>query len=604
MSVSAHTNSDSTLTSEVCEEPLNRAMDENPLNMDSGLEYQATGQGLASSARLASDGRIEISLDLKESIPELPNDYAHEVAEFALDKEGWKDVPKMNIVIMVVGSRGDVQPFVALGNELRKDGHRVRLATHLMFRSFVQESGIEFFNIGGDPQQLMSYMVKNPGLLPGIESISNGDIGRKRAMLTEMFDGCWRSCHERDEPSGTQFAADAIIANPPAFAHVHCAEALGTPLLLSFSKTPTKSYAHPLVCINRTNAQPGLTNYLSFALADLLTWQGIGDIINEFRSKKLRLPALTLRSGAGLVDRLKVPWTYCMNPALVPPPNDWQNNIDTVGFYFMDLATSFKPSDDLLAFLKDGPPPVYIGFGSIVVDDPKRFSDIIFEATAQASVRAVVSAGWGGLGGSSIPPHIHILGSVPHDWLFSRVSAVVHHGGAGTTAIGLRLGKPTVVVPFFGDQFFWGRMVHQGGAGPEPIPHKELTAENLRDALKFALSPAARQGAQQMSEKMQNEDGVHKGVNSFYQHLPLLNMRCEMDPSLLAVWWSTKHCLKLSAFAAQVLADANMIDINELHLHRSKEYDSRKDISDPVTGGGSAIFWTVTHYYAGIAQIF
>ncbi|KAH7911918.1 glycosyltransferase family 1 protein [Hygrophoropsis aurantiaca] len=585
------------------------SVDIGSIRMDPNIEYaeyQASGQGLSSSARISDDGRIIISLDLKKKLPDIPLDYAREVREFAVDDKTWKDVPSMNIVIMIVGSRGDVQPYVALGKKLLTDGHRVRLATHETFRSFVQEAGLEFFNIGGDPQALMSYMVKNPGLMPGFESATNGDIGRKRKMLTEMINGCWRACHQPDDNTGESFAADAIISNPPAFAHVHCAEALGIPLLLTFTMpwSPTKTFPHPLVNINTSNAEPGLTNYLSYALADLLTWQGIGDIINDFRKKTLGLSILTLRSGAGLVDRLKIPWTYCMSPTLIPPPQDWKNHIDVVGFYFLQLGTSYEPPADLAAFLADGPPPVYIGFGSIVVDDPNAMSKMIFEATAQASVRAVVSAGWGGLGGMDIPAHIHILGNVPHDWLFDRVSAVVHHGGAGTTAIGLRMGRPTVVVPFFGDQPFWGMMIHKGGAGPKPIPHKQLTIENLRDAIKFAISPGAQRAAKSMAEKIKHEDGLDKGVNSFYKHLPLLNMRCDLDPRRLAVWWSTKYCLKLSAFAAQVLVDARCFDMKELDLHRSKEYDSRKDITDPITGGGSAIFWTVTHYYAGIAQIF
>ncbi|KAJ7778801.1 UDP-Glycosyltransferase/glycogen phosphorylase [Mycena maculata] len=571
-------------------------------------EYKSTGKGLASTARVLPDGRIVISLDLKKKLPDLPEGHAQDIQEFAVDKTEWRRYPSMNIVIMIVGSRGDVQPYVALGKLLLADGHRVRIASHETFRTFVNEAGLEFFNIGGNPQDLMSYMVKNPGLMPGMTSLTNGDISRKRKMLTEMINGCWLSCHSPCQETGRTFAADAIISNPPAFAHVHCAEALGIPLLLSFTMpwSPTASFPHPLVNIKSSNAENGLTNYLSYALADIMTWQGIGDLVNNFRTRTLGLEPLSLRSGPSLVDRVKIPWTYCMSPALVPKPNDWKNYIDVVGFYFLDLATSYTPPDDLAAFLAAGEPPVYIGFGSVVVDDAEAMTKTIFAATAQAGVRALVSAGWGGLGGTSIPSHIFILGNVPHDWLFDkeRVSAVVHHGGAGTTAVGLEKGRPTVVVPFFGDQGFWGSMIHKAGAGPKPIPHKKLNIDNLRDALKFAISPAAKNAAKGMAEQIQREDGVRKGVDSFYRHLPLLNMRCDVDPSRLAVWWSTEYCLKLSAFAAQVLIDAKLLEVASLDLHRTKEYDTRKQVSDPVTGGASAIYWTVTHWYAGIARIF
>ncbi|KAF8968242.1 glycosyltransferase family 1 protein [Flammula alnicola] len=560
------------------------AVDANHLN-------PAIRQGLDSIASINADGRISLDLDLKNDAPDMPQDHALDVEEFAVDKKHWNACPTMNIVIMIVGSRGDVQPYVALGKRFIKDGHRVRIATHETFRQFVTDAGLEFFNIGGNPQDLMSYMVKNPGLMPGFESLTNGDIVNKRKMLTEMIEGCWLSCHSPCPISGREFTADAIISNPPAFAHIHCAEALGIPLLLSFSESPTVAFAHPLVNIT-SNAGSGVSNYLSYAAADLLTWQGVGDIINHFRTSKLGLSPLNILSGPGYVDRLKVPWTYCMSPALVPKPDDWKNNIDVPGFYFLDLATSYRPPPELVTFLL----LEKLLFGSVVVDDPAALSQIIFDATEQAGVRALVSSGWGGLGGVSVPSHIFMLGNIPHDWLFDkeRVSAVVHHGGAGTTAIGLAKGRPTVVVPFFGDQGFWGSMIYKAGAGPKPVPHTELTVQKLKDALMYVISPAAKTAASELAQKIHEEDGVHRGADSFYKHLPLLNMRCDLDPSRLAVWWSTEQYLKLSAFAAQTLVDLNLISLQTLVLHRPKEYQPQKT-ADPTGGGASAVFWSLTH---------
>ncbi|KDQ59788.1 glycosyltransferase family 1 protein [Jaapia argillacea MUCL 33604] len=580
-------------------------------------EYTSSGKGLASSARVTSDGRIVVSLDLRKHLPELPDDgssYAQDVKEFAVDekvegKEG--DVPRLNIVIMIVGSRGDVQPFIALGQRLLQNGHRVRIATHETFKTFVTSYGLEFFNIGGNPQDLMSYMVKNPGLMPGWQSLTNGDIGRKRTMLREMMNGCWRACNNADQQSGEPFAADAIISNPPAFAHAHCAEALGIPLLLSFTMpwSPTRSFPHPLASIKTSNAEKGLSNYLTYALADMLTWQGMGDIVNSLRCDTLHLPALTSQTGPGLVDRMKVPFTYCLSPALVPKPVDWKNYIDIVGFYFMDPDANYEPPADLKAFLDAGEPPIYIGFGSVVVDDPDKMTTILLEAIKTTNIRALLYAGWGGLGtnSSSVPPNVFILDkntNIPHDWLFRHVSAVVHHGGAGTTAAGLRWGKPTIVVPFFGDQFFWGMMIHRAGGGPEPIPQKELSVDNLSAGLRYVLTPTARRAAERMGEQIRGEDGVANGLQSFYKHLPLLNMRCDLIPSKVAVWWCTKYCLRLSALAAQVLIDAGHLSSSDLDLHRSKEYETRKKATDPFTGGAAAIFFTITHYYGGIAEIF
>ncbi|KAL0566939.1 hypothetical protein V5O48_015053 [Marasmius crinis-equi] len=370
--------------------------------------------------------------------------------------------------------------------------------------------------------------------------------------------------------------------------------------------TPTTEFHHPLVNVQESNARRGMTNYLSYALADILTWQGIGDLVNTFRQDRLKLKTLTFRSGPSLVDALKVPWTYCMSHALVPKPPDWKSHIDIVGFYFLDLATSYTPPDDLAEFLAAGDPPVYIGFGSVVVEDATAMTETVFEATRRAGVRALVSAGWGGLGGLIIPPHIFILGNIPHDWLFDneRVVAVVHHGGAGTTAAGLAKGRPTVVVPFFGDQAFWGNMIHRAGAGPVPIHHKDLNVENLCDAITYAISPEAKDAARKMAEQIRNEDGVNAGVDSFYWHLPLRNMRCDLDPTRLAEWWSTEHCLKLSGLAAQLLADTAKIDMHTLDLHRPKEYIlTKKGVTDPISGGATALFWSLTHVYEGLVQL-
>src|SRR5436305_14366449 len=188
------------------------------------------------------------------------------------------------------------------------------------------------------------------------------------------------------------------------------------------------------------------------------------------------------------------------SPALIPKPRDWGNHINISGFFFLELATGYTPPPDLADFLAAGPPPVYIGFGSIVVDDPNAMTKMIFEAVRKTGQRALVSKGWGGLGADEIgvPDGVFMLGNVPHDWLFKYVSCVVHHGGAGTTAAGISMGKPTVIVPFFGDQPFWGSMVARAGAGPQPIPYKHLTADALAAAITKALEPVTLERAKEL----------------------------------------------------------------------------------------------------------
>ena len=206
---------------------------------------------------VSNDGRVNVDLNSKlalslQAFVPVPKDYEDPPPGYEHPPPSNQErlIPSLNIVIHIVGSRGDVQPFVALGCELQKHGHRVRLATHNIFRDFVTKSGLEFYPIGGDPNELMAYMVKTPGLIPSMSTLAAGEISKKRKMVHEMLQGCWRSCIHPDPDSVEQrpFVADAIIANPPSFAHVHCAQALGIPLHMMFTMpwTATKSFPHPL----------------------------------------------------------------------------------------------------------------------------------------------------------------------------------------------------------------------------------------------------------------------------------------------------------------------------------------------------------------------
>lgn len=185
---------------------------------------------------------------------------------------------------MVIGSRGDIQPFLKIGKILKERGHRVRIATHPAFKAFVeQDTGLEFFSVGGDPAELMAFMVKNPGLMPSASTIRAGEIGKKRDAMFEMFQGFWRACiNATDEEENMAnrkmmedkhpFVADAIIANPPSFAHIHCAERLGIPLhlMFTFPYSPTQQFPHPLANIKRTNVDTNYTNFISYPLVEMM----------------------------------------------------------------------------------------------------------------------------------------------------------------------------------------------------------------------------------------------------------------------------------------------------------------------------------------------
>jgi UDP:flavonoid glycosyltransferase YjiC (YdhE family) len=231
----------------------------------------------------AVDGRIDVNLESKlaKQIAQIANEQPEDHSPppdygAAQTTEGIFCDVKLNIVIQIVGSRGDVQPFIALGNALQSHGHRVRIATHGVFEKFVKDSYLEFFPIGGDPAKLMAYMVKNPGLIPQIETLRDGEIKQKQIMVAEMLDGCWKSCIEDDPDTKEPFVADAIIANPPSFAHVHCAQALGIPVHLMFTMpwSSTKAFPHPLANMNTTDMNPRTANWVTYGVVEWLTWQG------------------------------------------------------------------------------------------------------------------------------------------------------------------------------------------------------------------------------------------------------------------------------------------------------------------------------------------
>ncbi|KXX80126.1 Sterol 3-beta-glucosyltransferase [Madurella mycetomatis] len=572
-------------------------------------------------AQTTDNGRVDINFKsrLCKSLSLLvPRDWEPEAKHAVLPEQElpprYHEVPprsiRLNIVIQVVGSRGDVQPFVALGVELQRHGHRVRLTTHDTFSDFVRASGLEFFPVGGNPAELMAYMVKNPGLVPSMRSLQAGDIQKKRKMVAQMLDGFWRSCVEPDPATQKPFVAEAIIANPPSFAHVHCAQALGVPLHLMFTMpwTSTRRFCHPLANLKaygESGVSREVANYVSYMAVEWMTWQGLGDIINAWR-KTLDLEPVPFSEGPGLAENLKVPFTYCWSPALIPKPDDWPAHIDVCGFFFRD-PPRFTPEPELAKFLGTGPPPIYIGFGSIVINDPEAVTDTLLEAIRCTGVRAIISKGWSNLGkGQGSDSNVFYLGDCPHEWLFQHVSVVVHHGGAGTTACGLLNGRPTVVVPFFGDQPFWGNMVAAAGAGPSPIPQKQLNTTNLAEAIRFCLTPEASNAARRMATEMQSESGVRRAVASFHANLPLEKMRCDILPNLAAAWsLKTRDCktLKLSKEAAEVLVAESKVKACDLKRYESKPTHIDLRRWDPVTATASSLAATGAGIVTSAADI-
>uniref|UniRef100_A0A0D2Y9P7 Uncharacterized protein n=1 Tax=Fusarium oxysporum (strain Fo5176) TaxID=660025 RepID=A0A0D2Y9P7_FUSOF len=571
---------------------------------DGALFIKGHGTHLDTAAAVNDEARIDLTFDGKSSLQHVlqnampPDSYASNVE--IRPHLGARAPCTLNIVLQIVGSRGDVQPFIALGNELQKHGHRVRIASHDVFADFVRQSNLEFYPAGGDPSDLMAYMVKNPGLIPSVSSLMAGDISRKQDMVEEMLDKFWLSCIEPDPISGVPFIAEAIISNPPSFAHIHLAEALGIPLHLMFTMpySPTQAFPHPLANIKQSNLDPKLTNYLSYGMVETLTWQG--------------------QVSCMLSDQ-EVPYTYCWSPALVPKPADWPPYIGKSQEFIVfgahinstrrlaDWSQMSTPPDHIAQFLQAGPPPIYIGFGSIVMDDSARMTDLILTALRRCGVRAIISRGWAKLGEGSSDENAIFIDDCPH--------GVIHHGGAGTTACGLLNARPTFIVPFFGDQPFWGSMVAKAGAGPFPIRHKELNVDNLTNAIETLLAPATKTAAIRISETMQTEHGVAQAVQSFHHHLPRDTLTCDLLPGEVAAWMydakrlskadrkKHKNGLRLSPRALSVLSNRQKVDLTKVQLNHPKPVEIENHRWDPLTATSSALLGSLVDFSKGFGSL-
>jgi len=411
----------------------------------------------------------------------------------------------MKITILAIGSRGDVQPLVALGLGLKSKGHDVTVATHAIFEGFVQSHGLGFFLIKADPKKTLESRA-------GQEALKNGASPLRSwinfiRMVRPSFIQTGLDCLDACNPS------DLIVYSPfSTFFALHVSEKLNVPAVAAYLAPTHPTKQIPSFLSPTQGNLGGMLNLFSWTIYDVITSLSYRPIINELRSKYFGLPPLGIASFQSRRNK-EMLVLYGISPSVFPKPRDWRENIKVTGYWFLENESGWSPPAELLEFLSGGTPPVYIGFGSMTAHDPKSLTETVLKALELSNQRGVLLNGWGCLGGVGLPDSVIEIDSAPHSWLFPRMAAVVHHGGAGTTASVLRAGKPSVVVPFFVDQPFWGRRVSELGVGPKPIPFKELSAERLATSINIAVNNTEIQvNATELSEKIRAEKGVANAV--------------------------------------------------------------------------------------------
>lgn len=410
---------------------------------------------------------------------------------------------------MTLGTRGDVEPFLALALGLLRRGFQVRFATDLEFEALVRELGIAYCPINVRFLEAM----RSPD---GIAAIK-GDKKAVARLKKEIYQPAVRQifCDAWEAAQG----ADAIICNHALYYARLIAHKLDIPMLFGICS--------PFLSPTRAFPFMWLTNRDLGGFINRLSYLGIYQLVlQEYPFVKRVCRELGIDPGSRFSNVLRhrgghIPVLYYFSPALLPRPGDWDPSARIIGYWHLGRHNDWQPPPALEKFLVQGPPPIYVGFGSMVTNSQVELSELVATALQLSGERAVLCAGEGGIADPGLDS-VFYTDYIPFSWLFPRVKAVVHHGGTGVVNLGIKYGKPTVVCPLIADQAFWAARLHQQGIAPPPFAsrYEGLTAHTLADAIKRAAGDAhMRERAEALGRELRAEDGVAEAVRTIEEYI-------------------------------------------------------------------------------------
>lgn len=419
----------------------------------------------------------------------------------------------MRITMFSFGSRGDIQPMIALACRLNQAGHTALLATSPDFAELAAEYGVAFEPLGPPLSTFMNEELNEIVESGNMLKLMRYSVEQRKKAVEVVIRESWPIAQ----------GSDAILfKGPSAIFGYSIAEKLGIPCAEIQLFPVTRTRAFPCFFLGDGKDRGPVFNRALWQLSEQLIWQLMQRApANKQRRHVLNMPALPFTGVSARQNREGMPLFYAYSPCVLPRPADWPERIQVTGYYFADAPSDWQPPADLLRFLENGSAPVYIGMGSVPIRKHDETLQLFLQALELSGKRGILASGWSGLGKEyQFPEHVFQVESIPHSWLFPRMAAIVHHGGAGTTGASLCSGVPTIVTPFAADQPSWGMRVQALGVGPAPLPFKKLTARQLAQAIqKTVTNPAMRKQAAELGRRLQAEDGPGRTMELFFRYV-------------------------------------------------------------------------------------